>query len=318
MIATDAFHQRRSSQWTDEGWLKGQNFQPRSTDVFVAGTAKSGTTWLRQIVHQLRTGGDMDFEDIHHVVPVVESAYDYQQDLEVEQKGFPRCFMTHYWYPRCPKGGKYILCVREPCACAYSYFKMFEGWFFQPGEVSVEDFIRDIWLPQGEPKRLTDYASYFHHLTSWWPHRNDPNVLLVFYEDLKECYVSSVRSVAEFMGITDEGCIQVALERGTFEFMKQNSDKFGLKTARKYCNIRVGLPESAGMSKSKVRTGSTTEGLVMLSAEVRSKIQKKWESVVTPVTGCASYSELRAAWKKEKEGYCGTAHNNGLIITVFN
>ena len=54
----------------------------------MAGTAKSGTTWLRQIVHQLRTGGDMDFEDIHHVVPVVESAYDYQQDLEVEQKGF--------------------------------------------------------------------------------------------------------------------------------------------------------------------------------------------------------------------------------------
>ena len=62
MLATDAFHQRRSSQWTGEGWLRGQNFQPRSTDVFVAGTAKSGTTWLRQIVHQLRTGGDMEFE----------------------------------------------------------------------------------------------------------------------------------------------------------------------------------------------------------------------------------------------------------------
>ena len=43
------------------------------------------------------------------------------------------------------------------------------------------------------------------------------------------------------------------------------------------------LPETAGISKSKVHAGSTTEGLEMLSAEVRSEIQKKWEAVVTPV-----------------------------------
>ena len=67
---------------------------------------------------------------------------------------------------------------------------MLQDWFSQPGEMTVEDFIREEWLTKGEPKRLTDYASYFHHLTSWWPHRNDPNVLLVFYEDLKECYES--------------------------------------------------------------------------------------------------------------------------------
>ncbi len=303
MLTAEVFLQRISANWTDEGWLKGQTFQPRTTDIVVVGNLKSGTTWMQQIIHQLSTGGDMNFRDISVVVPVVEFAHELQIDLEAEQKGFPRCFKTHFWYPRCPKGGKYIWCVREPCACAYSYFKMFEGWLFQPEEVSVEDFIKNIWLPQGEPKKLTEYASYFHHLASWWPHRNDPNVLPVFYEDLKECYESSVRSIAEFMGITDEGCICVALERGQFEFMKQHSDKFGLFITHKYCNnVRVDLPETDfGMGKSRVRTGSATEGLEMLSAEVRSEIQKKWEAVVTPVTGCATYSELRAAWKKEKE-----------------
>ena len=310
MVTVDSvklLQQRFSSQWTDEGWLKGQNFQPRTTDVFVAGSLKSGTTWLQQIVHQLRTGGDMDFGEIIEVVPAVESAHDLQQDLKEEQKGYPRCFKTHYWYPRCPKGARYIWCVREPCAVAYSYFNMLQGWFFQPGQLSVEDFVKEIWLTLGEPQRLTDYASYFHHLASWWPHRNDPNVLLVFYEDLKECYESSVRSVAEFMGITDEGSIQVALERGTFEFMKQHSDKFGQKTIQKYYNVRAGLPETAGMGKSKIRTGSATEGLKMLPAEMRSEIQKKWDKIVTPVTGCATYPELRAAWKKEKESKCDTA-----------
>ena len=302
-LTAGVFRQRHSNVWTDEGWLKGKTFQPRTTDIVVVGDLKSGTTWMQQIIHQLSTGGDMDFREISHVVQVLEFAHDLRMDLEVEQKGFPRCFKTHYWYPRCPKGGKYIWCVREPCARAYSYFKMFEGFLFQPEEVSVDDFIRDIWLPQGEPKRSTDLASYFHHLTSWWPHRNDPNVLPVFYEDLKECYESSVRSIAEFMGITDEDCIQVALERGKFEFMKQHSDKFSVFITHIYRNnIRVDLPETAvGMGKSRVRTGSTTEGLEMLSAEVRSEIQKKWEAIVTPVTGCATYSELRAVWKKEKE-----------------
>ena len=249
----------------------------------------------------------MDFGIIIEVVPELEFAHDLDLDLETQQKAFPRCFKTHYWYPRCPKGARYIWCLREPCATAYSLFNMLQGWLFQPGEVSVEDFIKEKWLQQGEPQKVTEYASYFHHLTSWWPHRNDPNVLLVFYEDLKECYESTVRSIAEFMGITDEGRIQVALERGTFEFMKQNSDKFGLRFIQMGRNAELGLSDTAGVAKSKVRTGTTSEGLKMLSVEIRSEIQKKWESVVTPVTGCTTYQELREAWKKEKESKCSTA-----------
>ena len=36
------------------------------------------------------------------------------------------------------------------------------------------------------------------------------------------------------------------------------------------------------MSKS-MHTGSTAEGLEMLSAELHSEIQKKWAAVVTPI-----------------------------------
>ena len=304
-----AARQRLSETWwTDEGWLNGQNFQPRNTDIFVIGSPKTGTTWMQQIVHQLRTGGDMDFNELLEVAPCVEFAHDFKLDLEAQQKAFPRCFKTHYWYPRCPKGARYIWCLREPCATAYSLFNMFQGLLFQPGEVSVEDFMKEKWLQQGEPQKVTEYASYFHHLTSWWPHRNDPNVLLVFYEDLKECYESTVRSIAEFMGITEEGHIEVALERGTFQFMKLHSDKFGVtKLLQKWLNATVGQPEITLQKKSMVRTGATSEGLKTLSAELRSEIQKKWESVVTPVTGCATYQELREAWKKEKESNCSTA-----------
>ena len=112
---------------------------------------------------------------------VLEFTHDLQQDLDGELQGFSLLV------PRCPEGAKYIWCVRELCACADSYFKMLEGWFFQPVEVPVEDFIREMWLSTGKPRNLAHCAFYFHHLASWWPHRND-DVLLVFYEDLHELW----------------------------------------------------------------------------------------------------------------------------------
>ena len=306
-MAESDISQKFLTVWTDESWLKGQNFQPRNTDLFVVGSAKTGTTWIQQIVHQLRTGGDMEFDEMFDLGPILEFAHDVGVDLEAEQRGFPRCFKTHMWYPSCPKGARYIWSVREPCATAYSLFMLLQGWLFQPEDVPADMFVKEIWLAQDVPQRVTDVASYFHDVASWWPHRNDPNVLVVFYEDLKECYESSVRSIAEFMGITDEGHIQVALERSTFEFMKQHSEKFRLTRFLKHSSAHFGVSEADGMTKTIVRTGTTTEGPKSISAEVRSEIQKKWESIVTPVTGCATYQELREAWKKEKQSKCNAA-----------
>jgi hypothetical protein len=60
-------------------------------------------------MHQLRSGGDMTFTDINEVVPWIDLAYDFGQDLDAEHKYQPRCFKTHAWYDDCPKGGKYIV-----------------------------------------------------------------------------------------------------------------------------------------------------------------------------------------------------------------
>ncbi|MEO1935709.1 MAG: sulfotransferase domain-containing protein [Myxococcales bacterium] len=41
----------------------------RPSDIFLATYPKCGTTLIQQIVHGLRTVGDMDFRDISGVVP---------------------------------------------------------------------------------------------------------------------------------------------------------------------------------------------------------------------------------------------------------
>ena len=48
------------------------SWRPRPTDVVITPYSKCGTTWLQQIFHTLRTGGDMDFDDISCVVPWIE------------------------------------------------------------------------------------------------------------------------------------------------------------------------------------------------------------------------------------------------------
>ena len=82
--------QRLSRFGTMEGVNHGLSFKPRSDDVFVVTPPKCGTTWMQQILHQLRSGGDMAFKEISDVVPHIEAAYDTEIDLEAEHEYRPR------------------------------------------------------------------------------------------------------------------------------------------------------------------------------------------------------------------------------------
>ena len=92
----------------------GLDFKPTATDVIISTATKSGTTWVQQICHGLRSKGDMDFEEISLVIPFLEMASSYgYDDLQAPQPFLPRMYKTHFWYPQCPKGaGKYIIIVR--------------------------------------------------------------------------------------------------------------------------------------------------------------------------------------------------------------
>lgn len=58
---------------TLEGRTKAFSLRPSETDTFIVTPPKCGTTWISQICHQLRTGGDMDFDEIARVRHVTSS-----------------------------------------------------------------------------------------------------------------------------------------------------------------------------------------------------------------------------------------------------
>lgn len=109
-------------------------------------------------------------------------------------------------------GCKVIVVLRDPMDVVVSFFHFFENWFFPSGEVELDEFAEEFWLARGVPASIQNNASYFVHLTSWYKHRNDPNVLIVCFEDLKEDLEKQVRRVAEFMS-TDNvslGCCDLS------------------------------------------------------------------------------------------------------------
>jgi Ca2+-binding EF-hand superfamily protein len=284
----------RSRLMTKEGMQKALSFIPRSNDVIVATPMKCGTTWIQQIMHQLRSGGDMTFTDIDEVVPWIELAYDVGQDLDAEHKYQPRCFKTHAGYDVCPKGGKYIVVYREPCASLYSAFSFFEGQHFQPGEITLDEFVKYMISPNEKM-----HQNYFQHLLSWWPKRNDPNVLVLLYEDMLDDLESAVKAVASFMGIEVEASITNAVRMSTFDFMKQSRDKFASNLLSSYRNKALGIPE--GVRLQRVATGSATKGREMMDEGTKQAVQKMWNETVTKETGFQDYSEFRDGLKKEKQ-----------------
>jgi hypothetical protein len=123
-----AMKERLSRFDTSEGRRRGLvAFRPRPTDVLIVTTPKAGTTWMQQIVHQLRTGGDDDFDEISRVVPWLELSHDIGMDIDAEQRGGFRAFKTHACVEHAPQGARTIVVVRDYVDVCASFYRFFSG-----------------------------------------------------------------------------------------------------------------------------------------------------------------------------------------------
>ena len=186
----------------------GLAFQPRPSDIVIAPFAKCGTTWLQQIAHGLRTRGSMDFEEISNVTPWIELAFDLGIDLDAVQVAEPRVFKSHLSWHDVPKNARYIVSFRAPSDAFISVYRFFEGFMFEPGTIDLDTFFR--W--RNPPEKMGE-RGYWHHLASWWEQRNNPDVLLLCYEDMVADLPNTVRRVAAFMDIPLDGELFACVER---------------------------------------------------------------------------------------------------------
>jgi hypothetical protein len=263
-------------------------YRARPTDIIISPYGKCGTTWLQQTLHCLRTRGDMDFDDISRVVPWIETSKALGLDLEAPQRGEPRLFKSHLSFDQMPKGARYVVSFRDPKDAFVSDYHFMEGWWFEPGSISISEFLERQLARRGTGRDI------WHHLLSWWAERDNPNVLLLTYERMSAEPERTIRALAQFAGIAlDDALLSLTREHSSFAFMRAHKAPFEDKLMRELSERLAGLPP--GSDSSKVREGRVGSHARELPPEVAAAIDKVWTELVTPATGFADYASLAHA-----------------------
>jgi hypothetical protein len=194
-------------------------YKPRPDDIFLVTYPKSGTTLMQMMLYQLTTAGEMDFPHIDSISPWFEIELRRGTGRDLEQLPSPRFFKSHLVHEKLPRNAKFIYVardVRDVAVSAYHHFLLISGRKKEIPEF-LDDFLRD----------RVSFGSWFKHIESWWPHRNDPNILFLRYEEVVADLAGTVREVARFCGISlDEADLPRIVERCGIQFMKQHDQKF--------------------------------------------------------------------------------------------
>jgi hypothetical protein len=202
-------------------------------DVWITGYPKSGTTWMQQIVRLIRNNGVHEDRIIAEAVPWPEASTGIHMGdsnastdtfcgtVAIDAMPRPRTFKSHFPYDYFPPGRpnttpcKYIYVTRNPKDAAVSLYCMLSQAYWT--SMTWDTF----WADR---KKHCYFGNYFDHVLSWWPHREDKNVLFVKYEDMKKDLPAAVAKVASFID-ADVSADTVARIVSMASFEKMKADK---------------------------------------------------------------------------------------------
>jgi aryl sulfotransferase len=215
------------------------HFGFRDDDIIIATYAKSGTTWMQQIVGQLLFGGAPDLE-VAEMSPWLDLRVPPKEVKLplVEAQAHRRFLKTHLPVDalRFSPQPKYLYIGRDGRDVVWSMYNHHvnanQAWYEAlndtPGRVGppIEpppDDIRRYWHDwlerDGHP-----FWPFWENVRSWWEIRNLPNVKLVHFENLKRDMSGQIRRIARFLEIpVDESRWGAILEHCSFDWMKRNA-----------------------------------------------------------------------------------------------
>ncbi|XP_067946544.1 sulfotransferase 1B1-like [Watersipora subatra] len=140
----------------------------------------------------------------------------------------PRVLNTHYRTDVLPaefRKAKTVVVMRNPKDTFVSsyYHEKCLNPLFNPvkhaalASLKLEDFLQKFLY-----NKDIDYGSYFTYTEYMWSRRAEPNVLVIFYEDLKLNAAATIQKVNEFMGTNrSPELVQQIAEATDFTRMKQ-------------------------------------------------------------------------------------------------
>ncbi len=264
------------------------DFKFRDDDIIIGTYAKSGTTWMQQIISQLIFNGQAG-------LPVADMSP--WLDLRVppahiklegmEGQAHRRFIKTHLPVDALvysPKA-KYIYVARDGRDVVWSLYnhhvtandKWYEALNDTPGLVGppipkpVDSVVQSYheWLEKdGYP-----WWSYWENISSWWNIRHLPNLKLVHFANLKKDMEGEIRAVADFLEIpTDNLDWEAVLQHCSFDYMKAHAE----------ASVPLGGILWEGGAKSFIHKGNNGRWRDMLSDEESQKYEQLAEQKLGP------------------------------------
>lgn len=230
---TREFHNHHfdSSIWND--------FAFRSDDIVIATYAKSGTTWLQQIVSQLIFHGreGLPVSDMSPWMDLRVPPKEIKLQ-EVERQTHRRFLKSHLPVDALvfSPDAKYIYIGRDGRDVVWSLYNHHasanQTWYqalndtpgrvgppIEPPAGTVRRYFND-WLEKdGFP-----FWPFWENVGSWWQIRDLPNVLMVHFAGLKSDMPGEIRRIASFLDIpVDEARWDAIVRHCGFDYMKANA-----------------------------------------------------------------------------------------------
>ena len=150
------------------------------------------------ICHQIRMqGAESTFQDQTDVVCWIECNKMLKgvEPDAVIQPTEPRLFATHLSdYDIIPKANRIIYGFRDQMDALYSLYCMMDSLLILKGRIPLGLFA-DAFVESGLVRKRTE------QLLGWWKRRHQDNILLMFYDDLKEDHSGCVHRIAKFMAL---------------------------------------------------------------------------------------------------------------------
>jgi aryl sulfotransferase len=224
-------HHMDSTVWNDIAF--------RDDDIVIATYAKSGTSWMQQIVSQLIFEGREDLP-VAEMSPWVDLRVPPRQVKlpAIDAQTHRRFLKTHLPVDALvfSDKAKYIYVGRDARDVIWSLYNHHANanamWYDAlnntPGRVGPE-----IGKPPASTAEYFEYWldndgapfwPYWENVRSWWAVRDLPNVKLVHFADLKRDLPGQIREIAQFLQIdVAPETMEDILHHCSFDYMKENA-----------------------------------------------------------------------------------------------
>ncbi len=226
----------RTAVFDNRRW---QGFKPRPDDIFVCTPAKCGTTWTQAIIASLLYPNGDAPASVNTLSPWIEAKFipadEMHEALEAQTQ---RRFMKSHtaadgipWFD----DAKYIVVGRDGRDVFMSMCNHLQRMkrIAEMNERALADGVPPMPEFDGDfhaffPTWLSQDDILFHIIETYWQRREQPNVLLVHFQDLKSDLEGEMRRIAEFLDIEFDAALWPAVvERCTFDGMRGRAEEIG-------------------------------------------------------------------------------------------